>query len=699
MAAAGLRQAYPEHGDPEFAQKLMSLKEYQMFKIPETPVIKTEKDFVKMTEKVCQSFDKLHQHFVEHYLSIRSPYRSILLYHSLGVGKTCSAITVAEAMLAGHTMSEGPRILVISSSALKKSFIEGVRGECTDGYYQKLAGIKGDQRESDKRLLALVKSRYKFITYEGIKEYAKECNESLSNMTIIIDEAHNLRMEETQTTRKGDNKKVVKQSTLVLEKLLQKNANRGNRLILLSATPMYDKSDEIILILSLLMQNDGRRVPAISELFSGTKLTTAATAFLEQAASEYISFIKSDNPFIFAKRFSPDVSGIPVIKEKWARPLKDGIVGTLPGNLQIINPTNYQSGNITYPPSTKHMSSAKSKAKSHRAATGREDRERAEDDRDDDDGEVDIGKGDEGFLKIFNDLNPTSLSLAYNPGFEDALMPTPNNLGRIAAKMLKICDLIRNSKGIVLIYSRFIWYGVVPLAIALEHMGLKRYGPANILSGRPTLVDPMPAKTSYCILNGDKRIMGSTTIDSCIATINSPQNVNGELIKVVLITQVAGEGLSLRNVREVHILEPWFHINRMNQVIGRAIRTCSHNALPLSNRNVTVFLHAIEDKKSADLEVYENILIPKLTKIQKIEDLIKMNAMDCDIMKNMNVYERSKFPFTTIMETSRGVRVPTQFGSEGIANYQCRSSASASTSTPTPPAASAKGFAARIDCG
>ena len=654
MAAdhGGPLPAYPEHGDPDFARKLMSLKEYQTFRIPETPVIKTEAAFVKMTEQVCTSFDKLHQHFVEHYLSVRSPYRSILLYHSLGVGKTCSAITVAEAMLAGHTRQEGPRILVISSSALKKSFIEQIRGECTDGYYQKLT------RANPKRMNDLIKSRYKFITYDGIVAYTKECKGELQNTTVIIDEAHNLRMEDTE-----------KESSKILEKLIKKNANRGNRLILMSATPMYDKPQEIVWLLGLLMRNDGRKPPSERDLFGaeGT-LTPAAVEFLQQASSEYISYIKSINPFAFAKRLGPEASDIAVVQEEWARPLTDGIVGTPPGDLQIVSPINYQAANITFPSGSAQQKPPKNRRR--RGARGGRDSGSSAEAHEAREG---VGKGKEDFLKIFNQRSPTSLSLAYNPGYENALLPTPDKLGRIAAKMLRICDLIRESKGIVLVYSRFIWYGVVPLAIALEHMGLKRYGQPNVLTGRPDLVrNQVPPNTSYCILNGDKQIMGSSSIDSCIEALNSPKNLNGDVIKVVLITQVAGEGLSLRNVREVHILEPWFHMNRMNQVIGRALRTCSHVDLPLRDRNVSVFLHAIDDTNSADLEVYRNIVIPKLTKIQQIEDLVRSSALDCDLMKNMNLYERAKFPFVVTMETSRGTRVLVQFGTDA-GELQCRS--------------------------
>lgn len=627
---------YPEHGDSGFAGKLMRLAEYQTFKVTALRVIKDEQEFNDETEKVCSSFDKLHQHFVEHYLSQRSPYRSILLYHSLGVGKTCSAITVAEAMLQGHVASEGPRILVISSTALHKSFHEQVIGECTDDFYQALG--HGDK----KRMKDLVKSRYKFITYEGIINYAKECGDVIENKTIIVDEAHNLRTEDKR-----------KESSEVLEKLISKNAKKGNRLILLSATPMYDKPLEITWLLSLLMQNDGMKPLNLKTIFDAqNQLTPKARSILEKLSGEYISYIKSKNPFAFAHRLSPEASGIPVLKDDWASDIPDGLVTTPEGDLQVVTDTDYQNANITYPGEHKPKKGKKPK-KAATATAAQED-------------DVDtVDKSGEGLFRIFSRNSSNHFSLSYMPAHNNSLMPTPDNLGRIAAKMQRICDFIRSSKGIVLVYSRYIPSGVIPLAIALEHMGLQRYGQPNILN-RPDLVsDSVRATQKYCILSGDKNVMGTSTIPGCLSTINSAKNANGEKVKVVLITQVAGEGLTLKNIREVHIMEPWFNMNRIDQVVGRAIRTCVHKGLPLSDRNVTVFLHAIDNPAGADMHVYRTFVATKLAESKQIEALIKHNALDCDVMQNMNFYGKSKFPFVVKMKTSQGETVTVQLGDDG----------------------------------
>jgi len=71
----------------------------------------------------------------------------------------------------------------------------------------------------------------------------------------------------------------------------------------------------------------------------------------------------------------------------------------------------------------------------------------------------------------------------------------------------------------------------------------------------------------------------------------APNNMHGEIIKVIMITASGAEGISLKNVRNVHITEPYWHPVRMEQVIGRARRICSHQDLPKELRSVDVYLY------------------------------------------------------------------------------------------------------------
>ena len=71
-------------------------------------------------------------------------------------------------------------------------------------------------------------------------------------------------------------------------------------------------------------------------------------------------------------------------------------------------------------------------------------------------------------------------------------------------------------------------------------------------------------------------------------------NNTGEIIKIFMITSSGAEGITLRNVRFVHIMEPYWHPVRVEQVIGRARRICSHEALPAEQRTVRVFLYLMK---------------------------------------------------------------------------------------------------------
>jgi hypothetical protein len=74
----------------------------------------------------------------------------------------------------------------------------------------------------------------------------------------------------------------------------------------------------------------------------------------------------------------------------------------------------------------------------------------------------------------------------------------------------------------------------------------------------------------------------------------APDNNYGQIIKVLMITSSGAEGISLKNVRYVHLMEPYWHPVRIQQVIGRARRICSHSELPKELQTVKVFLYLMK---------------------------------------------------------------------------------------------------------
>ena len=120
----------------------------------------------------------------------------------------------------------------------------------------------------------------------------------------------------------------------------------------------------------------------------------------------------------------------------------------------------------------------------------------------------------------------------------------------------------------------------------------------------------------------------------------------GKLVKIMMITQSGAEGISLKNVRRVLIMEYFWNAVRINQVIGRAVRTCSHQLLPKAEQNVGVFIYIMKltkkqlddnptlRKKDNELTTDEHILALANNKenlINVFMDLLKSSSMDCII--------------------------------------------------------------------
>mgnify|MGYP006087625125 CR=1 FL=1 len=124
-------------------------------------------------------------------------------------------------------------------------------------------------------------------------------------------------------------------------------------------------------------------------------------------------------------------------------------------------------------------------------------------------------------------------------------------------------------------------------------------------------------------------------------------NLRGSLAKVMMITQSGSEGISLKNVRQVHVVEPYWNMIRINQVIGRAARTGSHLALPVKERNIDVYRYLskfseaqMKERKIQRMdfgmttdEIINDGAERKAVITNKVLDLLKRSAVDCFLHK------------------------------------------------------------------
>ena len=691
---------YPNLNDPQFNTKISERKEFNDNRYDG----EIYPDVEAQSELLCNAEFELapHQLFVRNFLSFQTPYNSLLLYHGLGSGKTCSAISVAEEMR-DYIMQMGitSQIMIVASPNVQVNFktqlfddrklklIDGIWNlrSCTGNKFLKEINplnMKGLTKENViKQINRIIDTYYKFFGYVEFANYISKksiiddpsitdpklintikknkLRKVFSNRLIIIDEVHNIRV-----TDDNKDKRVAAELMTLIKHV------STLRLLLLSATPMFNSYKEIIWLINVMNANDRRATIEAKDVFNkdgSFKISSTGQEIgkelLERKATGYISFVRGENPYtfpyrIFPKEFAPEQTfpnkQAPTMQLNGTMPLtlaqniehlslylvdigeyqqlgynyiiqrlKGGHIGNnaqMP-NLENIETFGYtmlqqpiEGLNIIYPDERLENDKVPPTFKSQDLV------------------------GSEGLKRIMTFIeNPTTHSRSkfdYNPAtiVKYGRIFSPQEIGKYSNKIKTICDRIIQAKGIILVYSQYIDAGLVPIALALEELGFARAGNVGSLFAKP----PVGKRNglNYVMITGDKGFSPDPATD--IKLLTDEDNKDGHKVKVALISQTGAEGLDLSNIRQVHILEPWYNMNRTEQIIGRAVRTCSHKALPFSQRNVEIYLYASlmrEEgrEETADLYVYRLAEL-KAIQIGKISRILKEISIDCILNHN-----------------------------------------------------------------
>ena len=120
---------------------------------------------------------------------------------------------------------------------------------------------------------------------------------------------------------------------------------------------------------------------------------------------------------------------------------------------------------------------------------------------------------------------------------------------------------------------------------------------------------------------------------------NLSENKFGDIIKIIMISPAATEGINLRNTRQVHVMEPYWNEVRIEQIIGRAIRICSHADIPMDDRKVDVFRYKMvrsNNKETTD-ERMESIARKKNNLLVSFTEAVKEASVDCELFKSHNM--------------------------------------------------------------
>jgi hypothetical protein len=631
--------SYPDHNNPEFNNNILKKLEFNANRL----------NFNQQTTCGKQSFELgNHQRFLHNFVNKNTPYKSLLIFHGVGVGKTCSAVKISE-----NFRDINNRIIVLRKGGLGQGwkdtiFDPSLGEEQCSGHelLDKIEYMKGFEKRDNKSIKRdvnkLIKKYYEFYAYREFSNYVdgltkknsredaiRRIKETFSNKLLIVDEYHNLRAvdkeiddSDNESGEKNSEKKEQKKALNNLKKIIKYSDNL--RLILLTATPMYNYSEEIFNLLNLLLMNDKRPEIEYKDYIKDGIISQEGLSLLARKFRGYVSYLRGENPINFPLRIYPTDYKDELALLPNDAPKKDLFGKDIKDKLKFL---------CTY---ENKLRGEQKKAYKRLI------------DELDEDKKIGIGDsnliqicnvyypskkneyGEEGFKSVFNTKIPFSYKKDVKPILSEKL------IGDYSIKMKNIINNIKNSDGIIFIYSEYIWAGAVPMALALEHIGFNKYGGQDLLN----YDEKGKQKGSYIILSGNEKI--SSNNDDEIKKLKSEENKNGEIIKVVIGSSITGEGMDFKNIRQIHILDPWWHLSKLEQIIGRGIRYCSHVNLPEDERNVTVFLHCAtyDDKETMDHYNYRRGE-SKSVEIGKVETILKQNAIDCSLFKNANIIQHN----------------------------------------------------------
>lgn len=744
---------YPSLDDPLFNVKIYNKKEFNDLKYDELK----SKDITKyLDELVKQPFElSPHQQFIRNFLSYLTPYNSALLYHGLGTGKTCSAIQVCEE--ARKYMKQNgiqKKIIIIASPNVQTNFKTQLFDErklkkvddiwdiksCTSNSFLKEinpTNMKGLSREKIiKQIKKIISQYYDFMGYiefsnsvdRLLKKYSvndpkKETDEvrrgkiriikkEFSNSLIVIDEVHNIR-----SGGESPNKKLGQNIINVVR------YSDNLKLLLMSATPMFNTYKEIIWLINLMNLNDNRSLISIGDIFDkygNFKIKDGKNIGKElfiRKMTGYISFVNGESPYTFPFRIYPyyftntnsllqlnqkdedfyperQINGQRIIQGMSFIDLFINSIGSyqMYGYLYSIQELQNQLPNIEdLEQGEKGMGwqLIENPLRTLNFVFPNKNLDNWIQNRNNDN-KVFVKQlvGTEGIRNVMNYNYSKKTDYEYKDECIEkyGAIFSPQLIHNFSNKLDFFIKNVKKSNGIILIYSQYIEGGCVPIALALEEFGFKRYqdgGGKNLFKTGHLNVEPIDAKTmkkkseinpdkfkqaNYVMITGDSNLSPNNSKE--IKACTDEDNMYGEKVKVIIISKAGTEGIDFNNIRQVHILEPWYNMSRIEQTIGRAVRFMSHKLLSFSQRNVEIYLYGTKIEKQViqnnNIIVKENIKLitdnpevfnedeqlllqsepidlyiyrqaeRKAIIIGNISRVMKEYAIDCNLNKNIN---------------------------------------------------------------
>ena len=684
-----------ENGDRPFFWMFQNRKDF--------PVWVTE-TFMKYSscgegiEEKKEGFDFLpRQKFIRDYLSHKSPYRGLLLYHGLGTGKTCASIAVSE------NLKDTRNVVILLPASLRDNFkLKGLK-ICGDPEYRTSDGNR------------IINEKYSFVSYNAANVVKQiEALGSLNNKVIIVDEAHNLANMMVNGLR-GMGKQGVAVYKLLLEA-------KNSKIVFLTGTPLVNKPFEIAILFNILrgpleivvfrisnfseksvddyiatliaderigwvdLNRRNQSLSAILKLNSWDMEFEQTVRFIESKArnydayvnfertdkytlfpeteEEFESFFVKDDNFINKDMFQRRIVGLTSYfetteetKKEFPEQLPEKIVKVQmsPHQFELYQKAreiekqkerkaaqqrkqkkgeqvttlarvfSREFSNFVFPdeiirPFQKMQfitSALEEKLEREKKLKGETNEIKNEEEE-----EKKINK------ETLDKLVAEALDKLSDPE-KPYLKPGPNGLSRYSPKMEEMLkEVNKDPRGLVLVYSSFRTVeGLEIFSRVLEANGYQRFNGSNMNKAYDY--------KRFAFYSGQEDMK---TRKQIVDTYTNSENKHGKNLRILLVSSAGAEGLDLKNIRKVLIMDVFWHDVRIQQIIGRAVRKKSHYDLPENERNVKPILYLSvftpkqeelsKEKVSTDEYIYE-LAKKKLRLNNDVLSAVKESAIDC----------------------------------------------------------------------
>ena len=646
---------------------LMNFKEY---KLPPSLRVENDDPCLRKTKLELRKY----QDFISSFLSYRSAHKEILLYHGLGSGKTATIINLMNIL---YNYTPDWNIFILIKASLKGSWLDEINTWMTKKEFKsRMANIKFihyDSPFADKNFL------------DSIKE-----SDSSKKNVYIFDEVHNF----INNVYNNITSKTGKRAYVIYDYIQQeKRDNNDTRIVLMTGTPAINNPFEIALMFNLLRPGifPNSEIKFTEMYITSNKLNSSVKNMFQRRIMGLVSYYSGADKQLFADKnynfvkvhmdpYQQEVyEHFEYIEEKLDKKNKKaarGKSGKVPSTYKSFT---RQSCNFTFPSMGNKITGENRPRPSNfkvddtqiqRILEGKEIKQ----------DKIDKGKEEKQYIEYvdmielyMNELNlyfkkieakdkKANKSLAkdievfkkkYNSKFDkfwNDYKGKSSLLEEFYACSCKITNMIFNSfdsKGPLIIYSNYVrMEGLEVIKLYLSYFGFSSF---KNKSGK----DYYRYTEFHGSISMDERNRNKKFF-------NVPENKDGKVIKIILISPAGSEGISLKNVRQVHVLEPYWNEVRINQLIGRAVRQCSHADLPMKERYVDVYRYLAirKNNKETTDENIQNLANRKDELIGSFLTTLKEVAVDCELFKNHNVqnneYRCFKFNQDSLFEKTIG---------------------------------------------